>query len=313
MNITRRLSAARAACNLVLVVLLGGALDPDLAALRSADARLAGVAFRLQTANAVLCSDARPLPAFTLQTIGQFPARDRPRVAAQLGLGDLPMVAAVAPDSAAARAGLKVGDSVVAVDGVALGPTTASAGYAGLAAAADRIELALTDRSAELRLQDRVVQITGDRGCPSRAELVPGGFKATGADGRYIQISERMLRLAASDDELAVVVAHELAHNILKHRARRTPSRESEFAADWLGVWLVARAGYDLAAVPRFWQRLQAQTDYGILSDGSHPSWKKRLAAIDRAIVEVERQRAAGEPLMPSAEQQLTSQAQIRR
>jgi len=294
-----RLTAGRAARNVLIALLLGGALDPDLASLRSADARLAAVAFRLQTRNAALCTDVRPLPGFTLQTLAQFAADDRRRVAAQLGLGDRPVVAAVAPGSQAARAGLRVGDVLAAVEGVATPPDDPRSSYAQLAAATAQVEAALADGSADVHLGDRTVTLTGDRGCASRVELVPGGLQATGADGRYVQISERMLRLAASDDELAVVVAHELAHNILKHEARRTPSREGEYEADRLGVWLVARAGYDLVAVPRFWRRLKARTDYGILSDGSHPSWTKRLAAIDRAIAEVEAQRTRGAPLVP--------------
>ena len=93
-----------------------------------------------------------------------------------------------------------------------------------------------------------------------------------------------MMALAPTDDALAAVLAHELAHNILRHNALKTPSKQAEYEADALSVRLVARAGYDLGAVLPFWEALRKRTDYGIFSDGTHPGWRKRIAALAAAV-----------------------------
>ena len=286
---------------MALLLLGAGPIDADLANLRAADARLATVAYRLQTANAALCSDVRPLPGFTVEALSQFSAGDRVRVAAQLGLGALPSVAAVAAGSSAEKAGLRSGDALVALGGIAA-PGPGGDRYDQIAQTEALIEARLTRGPLDLRVRrsdgERTMTITGDRGCASRVQVIAGGLGATQADGQYAQISVKVLQLAQGDDELAVAVAHELAHNILQHRAKRTPSRQAEFEADRLGVWLVARAGYDPDAPVRFWTRFKA-ADKTILPDGSHPSWNKRIAAVAAAVAQVRAQMAAAQPLIP--------------
>ncbi len=289
------------------------ALDPDLAALRAADQRLADVSHRLQVANAALCPETvATLPGFTVQTVMQFAERDRARVARQLGLAAHPAVGVVARGSTTEGAGVRAGDPIVALDGV---PTPPASGrrYAQAAATEKQVDQAFASPPVKLTLADRTVEVAGDRGCASRAQIVGGGFQKTGADGHYIQISQVMFDFAANDDELAAVTAHELAHNILRHAAKRTKSREAEYEADWLSVWLLARAGYNLDAIVPFWTRLGRRTDYGIFSDGTHPGWRKRVARLAEAVALAKAQRDARAPLVPPAAQHSASQAQNRR
>ena len=70
--------------------------------------------------------------------------------------------------------------------------------------------------------------------------------------GTRVIIGERWTAGDVSDDALAFLVAHELAHNILKHRLRREgprgerpSSKDVEREADRLAPWLMARAGFD--------------------------------------------------------------------
>lgn len=292
---------------LVFCVLLVGAapIDPDLAALRSTDARLTGVAYRLQTANAALCPNREPVTGVALQTLSQFPRSQHERIGAQLGLGRFVAIAAVAPDSPATRAGLQVGDALVAIDGVATPVVAAGTeSFAPVSATEAMLAEALARNPGVLLTVERGGQRSNIRlgkaqGCASRFQSVPGGYGKTGADGTTVQISDDMLALAQSDDEVAVVVAHELAHNILMHKAKRTPSKQAEYEADRLGVWLHVRAGYDPAALVRFWTRLKARTDSGIFSDGTHPAWNKRITAVAAALEELNKQRTAGRPLVP--------------
>ena len=82
-----------------------------------------------------------------------------------------------------------------------------------------------------------------------------------------------------------------LAQNGVKLRA-------TEIEADRLGVWLMARAGYDIGKVVPFWQRLARRTG-DLLSDGTHPGWRDRLARVADAVAAVRAQQAAHVPLLP--------------
>ncbi len=308
----------------LLTLLLAAAptADPGLAALDAANARVATVAWRLQTASTPLCRHVEPLPGFTLHTLGQYAPQDRARVVRAYSLGAQPMVSAVVSGSAAEKAGLRAGDVLAAIGG----ETTATsippgADYAATEHAEDLIEVGL--RRGPLALSvvrdglPRSLMLTGDRGCASRVQTVPGRAIGGQADGRYVQLTDGGVAFAVPDAWLAALMAHELAHNFLEHRARLDAEgvsrgifagfgksgarlRASEYEADRLSVWIVARAGYAVDAILPFWTAAAKHTDPGPLSDRTHPGWKDRLARIAAAVAEVRAQIGAGAPLVPS-------------
>jgi beta-barrel assembly-enhancing protease len=264
------------------------------------------MSWRMQTANVELCPQKVAVSGLTLHALSQYRASQRAAATAQFGLRDRVGIAAVAPGSAADHAGLRRGDDILAVDGRATPLVPASAGYTPVGATEAMIDDALAKTPATLKISrggiEQTVGLTGETGCASRVQIVAGGSINAQADGRYVQINAAMLDFAASDDELAVIVGHELAHNILRHRALKTPSKQAEYAADRMGVWLMARAGYDVDAVIPFWTRFEKRTNAGIFADGTHPSSKKRLAAVAAAVVAFKAQRLAGQPLIPPSQ-----------
>ena len=296
----------------LFLALAAAAPDP----LAIADARVAAVSWRLQTANVDLCPKHAPLPGLSLQMRDQYGAADR----AGTGLGDRPTLSAVVPGSAAARSGLKVGDAVTAIDG--LQTPIASNGRATfdtVGKAEAQLAIALAKGAATLTLGDsRTVALTPDQGCASEVQLLPQKGLNAGADGQIVQLGGKLYDFAANDDELAAVIAHELAHNFLGHRHQLDEEgvsrglfaglgkggsrlRQVEFEADRLSVWLVARAGYRLEALPPFWTRLGQRAGI-LISDGTHPGFKERVRRIESAAAEVAAQRAAGQPLIPPAQ-----------
>ena len=86
----------------MLIYLLAAGL---FEALRNADAHVANVAWRLQTANASVCRDLSPSSGLVLQTLDQYVPPERAE-AARFGLNDVPQINAVASGSMAERAGL---------------------------------------------------------------------------------------------------------------------------------------------------------------------------------------------------------------
>jgi Peptidase family M48/PDZ domain len=142
------------------------------------------------------------------------------------------------------------------------------------------------------------------------------------ADGNHIGVTTGTIRFVGSDDELAWVVAHEIAHNVLNHsqnaRLRAmlhaflsattgasteeptaAPRRSLEARADYVGAYIMARAGYDLRAIKEFWRRLERLRS-GQRSpemDQTHPTTAERLAAFELTLKEIEEKRQPGESL----------------
>jgi hypothetical protein len=302
----------------IVLALAIAAPSPELAMLKNADARVAAIAWRLQTANAPLCTETAPLAGFTIETLAQYQPSVRAVVAAQTGLGARPQVQHVVEGAPADLAGLRAGDVLTAINGVATSrdlPEQAS--YAATATAQAMIDTGLKAPPLVLRISRgravRTVRIKGVPGCASQVEIVTGESMNAHADGHYVQVMGSLVDFAANDDELATVVAHELAHNILHHPARAENEkasrgifarfgdgsaelRRTEFAADRLAVWLIARAGYDLDAVVPFWTRLGQKS---VPETGPYPDWNERTDRVAAAVAEVKAQREAGGELKP--------------
>jgi Zn-dependent protease with chaperone function len=248
-----------------------------------------------------------------LQDAAQYSVATRDDARVVLGLGDGPTVVGIV--GGATAQGVHIGDIIVGVNGTGMTARPRGGQYARVSAVEDAMEAAPGPQIMLDVLRSRAVlrvQLPLLEGCRSRFQIVRGGLGATQADGRYVQISEAMMVLAARDDALAAVMAHELSHNILRHTALKTPSKQSEYEADALSVRLVARAGYRLDAVLPFWEALRKRSDYGIFADGSHPGWRKRLVALAEAVEKEKAQRLEGKDLVPTS-QQSTSQPEIRR
>lgn len=284
----------------------------SLKALGAADARLVAIGRRLARGGAGLCAGTVSNPGWTIEDAEQYAPELRDEVRAALGLGRNPTIVAVEPGSAAARAGVQVGDELVSVGGHSL--PAASGGAARVRQAA--IEMALAHGATQLTVirngRPVLVQITPEPGCSS--EFLIGrdhGLRAASSDGLRVTVSAEIVDFAASDDELALVLAHEFAHNILGHNKGYPPqriagadrsgkgTRNHEREADRWALYLMARAGYDMSVAPGFWRRWGPKTGFGLLSDGSHPDWRDRATRAEAEIARIRTEQAAGRLPVP--------------
>jgi len=118
---------------------------------------------------------------------------------------------------------------------------------------------------------------------------------------RQMVVFTGLLRFVKSDDELALVIGHELSHVILETGG----FRETEADADYLGAYLAARAGYDISNALGFWRRLGCETLL-VLSPfftSGHPMPAQRFVALQETVREIEAKRARGEALEPKDRQ----------
>jgi hypothetical protein len=301
---------------LALLALSGTASDDGVTALRqlqALDQRVTTVGYRLATAAAGLCADSVPLAGVEVHDLSLYGGASRDDARRAFGLGDAPQVLAVAAGSPLARAGLEPGDALVAI-GSAPVP-----GGAGL----DRVERIDTALEAGARggMLDLVIGHGGaqrtlhaalEKGCPSRFVVRVADSAEAEADGHYVEITSGYVELADNDDALALVLGHELAHNILGHRARLERQgvrygiaqhfgrnarliRETEIEADRLSVDLAARAGFDVTRAIAFRERQWRGLDQTLLRSPTHPSPRERLATLRAEYARI----AGAQPGMP--------------
>ncbi len=253
---------------------------------------------------------------------------------AAFGLSDAVQVLAVFPGSPAERGGVAIGDVVRSVDGwsVPTGPEAQLRLAERYAEFDDReapVTVVVERDGTELELE-----VIPKRACAyGIALLYRDGSVNAYADGRNVIVTRGMEQFAHRDEELAQVIAHEAAHNALSHRGKRQiyylfgtildiavafygvntsglfgglaagmNSEAYEAEADYVGLYMLALAGYPVTGAADFWRRMAAESP-GKTSQGSflafHPASPDRYEALEAIADEIEARREAGRPLHP--------------
>jgi hypothetical protein len=284
-----------------------------LAALRASDTRVLTVGTRLAIANAPFCRSTENTAGMTLHHIGQY--ADAAAARATFGFAQDYAVLALVGDGPAARAGVRSDDAVVALNGVRLAPAPADlaaidqpVAYRPIAWADAQLRTALDTPPVTLTLlrngQTFDASLEGAPACRSRFELRPSTDYGASADGDIVGITSAMLGFMADDDELAAILAHEMAHNLLEHRRRLNDAGiqrglmqqlgrnarltlDTEIEADRLSIWLMANAGYDPGGAVRFWTRYGKKRGKGIFSAPTHYRWKKRVGLFQEEMAKL--------------------------
>jgi predicted Zn-dependent protease len=124
------------------------------------------------------------------------------------------------------------------------------------------------------------------------------------ADGRYVIVTTAMLELARSDDEVAFIIAHEMAHNILghSHPTRRRNGifggisrvKKGEIEADSFAVHLMSGAGYRPLGGISFLQNARRRMWWNVSLD--HPGFDRRIRVVSAAM----HSRTQAKPSRPS-------------
>jgi beta-barrel assembly-enhancing protease len=285
-------------------------------ALQQLDQRLLSIGYRLATASAALCEDRVPLPGFTLHDLSQYAARDRSDAQEAFGFDGAPLVLALSPDSPAARAGVRVGDALMRIDDVSI--SAIPPGKAGEYGRTARLLTVLDEASGDgvislvLRRDGREIEARVDvvSGCRSRFQVKVSDTINARADGAYVEVTSGAMQFAESDAELAGVIAHEMAHNILRHRemldaqgvrrgllgqlgASARKIRRTEEEADRLSVYLMEAAGFSPEAIVSLWER-HARSHGGAVLQTTHAGWRARVAVVQGEITQLAGMRRAG-------------------
>lgn len=294
--------------------------------LRQQDGRVAAISHRLNVANADLCHDKAYLSGLGLHHAMQYTPDSRALAIGQFHMTGRPSVATVAPGGPADQAGIRQDDTLVSIDGTAFNDVgdrikgNGKAVYDETQRARVQLDQALADGSGVLVVerdgQRRTVTLKPVVGCAYEAQLLPSDDFQASADGRRVFITTAFVRYAVLDDQLAVVLSHELAHNVMRHRTRIAEGPTGailgnagtmmsglmtvEKEADYVSLYLMARAGYDYAAAPNFWRNYAADFGRSRYAMGTHPGSLARAISLTATAEEIAAKTAAGQPITPT-------------
>jgi beta-barrel assembly-enhancing protease len=299
--------------------------------------RLDSVAFRIRTANSADCK------GWVTGHIGLLAVTPRslPRKFQSFSAEALNLrwaratVVSVVEGSPAAAAGIVKGDELMTFNNE-LVPVTGTTRWIG------DFLLANGDKPIQVVLKrdgvDRTLELKPTIGCaiPVRLEIAADANAFT--DFSKIVIHSGILRLARSDDQLAVVVGHELAHVNMDHYGKKLQNRllgefggalidggfllggiytgraftdymgtvgarvfspEFEREADYVGAYYATRAGYDLAGAEEIWAAMGIEDPTSIRKGTSHPTFPVRFLQMRKVAEEIADKKRRNLPLVP--------------
>ena len=298
--------------------------------------RLQSIGDRLRMGAAPLCNDIVPRFGWAIVNRFSFDAATRDIATAEYQLGDRLKVVRLTTDGPAERAGVMVGDEIVQAGDAGLSGTGAESSFDKIAkdsfSQRNPMMLELLRHGESL-----VVDLTGMPSCNYTVALT-GGEKLNGStDGRRIFVSSGLVRFARDDTELALVIAHEMSHDIRNHvEAKRKNastgsaigvlldvlaaaggsygntfsslgaqigagaySQEFEREADYVSLYVMALSGYDIAHAPDFWRRMATVRPDEIDKGYTHPSTAQRFVALEAAVREIHGKQAIGAEMRP--------------
>ncbi len=294
--------------------------------------RLYRVAAPLLVNNAELCrGNARNLIGFTAKNKFSFSSAYAAAAQKALGLDERLRITGVLPGGGAERAGVQRGDILIAVEGQAL-PEGENAERQAAIMLAPLVTGRTSVKVHVLRDgRDLLLDVPLTYACAFGVELGNTDNVNAYADGHRVLITRGMMNWVRSDEELAYVMAKEMAHNVLAHASRQRMSatiggiidnltrmrpdmstmvglagvkpmpQNLDAMADRLSLYLLARAGYGIDQVIPFWQRLATTYPPTVPNayTALHPATAYRVSAMERTLRDIRNKLAASKPLMP--------------
>lgn len=263
------------------------------------DLRLATVGYHLAKGSADYCRNRWRNPGWVLHDERQYPDLGLARHA--FTFRQPISIAALVAQGPAETAGLAAGDGLFGVDGSVVWYDPRAKNAKPSSERIDGLRDDIVTRLSEGRpIAFKIDTADGRRDllfdspmvCASDFWVDVRAKRDAGADGFRVRVTNGLIDYVLDNDELAAVVAHEMAHNLLDHRPRINAAKRdktkvikaTEEEADRLSIWLMANAGYDPEAAISFWQRYGKETGLGIFSAPTHYRWQTRVAMLREEI-----------------------------
>ena len=158
-------------------------------------------------------------------------------------------------------------------------------------------------------------------------------------DGKQIIITPPMMKFAYDDTQLATVLSHEFAHAVMKHPGKTQQnvtiggllgmavdtlagsqglntgsmfsklgaqgavmrySQGFEREADYVGMYILVRSGYNINEAATLWRRMAALNPDGIYNGTTHPTTAERYLLLSKTANEIAQKQQSGQPVLPN-------------
>jgi hypothetical protein len=303
--------------------------------------RLYKVAYPLLVETTIInVHDAKPYCGFEITTKDRYPDGYCDIAQSYFNFADNPIIYHVHPASPAAKAGIRAGDSLINYNEAKLSGKP----YKEILRILDLeykdkdkpISIVINRDGKDLKLQyDPILY------CNYDVILINNDEINAFAGGKKIAVTSGLMRAVENDNELALVLSHEIAHNALGHIKKKRKnvflgtlldvalgvttgvytdafsniggaafSKGFEFEADYAGLYIAARAGHDIRGATNFWRRLAAEHPQAIKKGfgRSHPSTPERYVAMEQTVQEIIEKQKLDQPLIPERKQERSYQ-----
>ena len=246
------------------------------------------------------------------------------------GIAERPTVLFVLDESPAGVAGLQARDVLTQLNNTAIPNMAGLASVYKTLGPEDPIRMQVERDGAPV-----AIEVRPEKACRYpfvlSTKLAPNAY----ADGARIVVTRGMMAFAKDDSELSLVLAHELAHNVMHHKDAKDQnalgdffshmfaaigsggrawgstisstgagaySQDFEMEADYVGLYILASSGLPFRDAPRFWRRVGAAYASNIDTNdgGSHPSFPYRMLALEAAAKEISEKMEQGLPIEPN-------------
>lgn len=134
-------------------------------------------------------------------------------------------------------------------------------------------------------IYNRLIAQTGQTQDRLPFEIVDSSVVNAYTDGKKVVMHRGMLNYLKNEHEIALVLGHEIAHQMLRHvrykqfRATQTEISVAEANADKLGAVYMMKAGYDVCVGREIWRRMEKQK--GNYQGYDHPAYVYRYAELN--------------------------------
>jgi predicted Zn-dependent protease len=176
--------------------------------------------------------------------------------------------------------------------------------------------------------------------CDLRVDLAEKGKGVNAhADGEKIVVYPAMVDFAQNETHMAMVLAHEYTHHMMGHvqstksnvmggaligtladmlaasqgantqgqfgkmganAALLSYSPDFEYEADYIGLYILARAGYPIEEASEFWRLMARYNPQGIYNRTTHPTTPERFVMLEKTVAEIKDKKAKGQRMLPN-------------
>jgi hypothetical protein len=294
--------------------------------------RLSDLSTPILINNADLCDNrTRFVIAMVVHNLEDYRGRRRDAMESVYELDERIRVTLVGREGPAHIAGIRENDVVLAVNDIETPRGFAASAFFKVHVA-PLVEAGKPIKFSLLRKAQKITAIVQPvLACDYPVRLLDNGQIQALATGTSIIVYSGLMSSFEKDNIVGVVVGHELAHNIMGHREKKQlelwknfyitkvlnkttgtnvgsiyadlayldSSVDYEFEADYVGLYLTARAGLEYEGAPDFLRRLALDAPGAILRSSTHPKLAERYVAQEAAIAEIRKKMALGQPLIP--------------